>query len=280
MNTPLNEGIPIEFREISEENQQSSRPDKISQQQSSDAGRLILMFANTPMQYARLQKRAFQDLAAGRGDSKTNVSKLIYYGVVQNIIFNSLQQAMFAIGFGDDEEKDEKRVTRTLNGMLDSLLRGLGIAGATTSVVKNFLLDVYERSGRSRPEYVDAVYKLLQISPPVSSKISKVRQAAYQFDSKKRREEIMDQGFSIKSPAFMAFAKIVSATANIPLDRVLQKLDNIEGALGEEAEVWQRIAMLAGWPKWDIQPDGKSKVKNKKKKKINIKNIKLKKRTI
>jgi len=269
-----------EFREISEENQQSSRPDKISQQQSSDAGRLILMFANTPMQYARLQKRAFQDLAAGRGDSKTNVSKLIYYGVVQNIIFNSLQQAMFAIGFGDDEEKDEKRVTRTLNGMLDSLLRGLGIAGATTSVVKNFLLDVYERSGRSRPEYVDAVYKLLQISPPVSSKISKVRQAAYQFDSKKRREEIMDQGFSIKSPAFMAFAKIVSATANIPLDRVLQKLDNIEGALGEEAEVWQRIAMLAGWPKWDIQPDGKSKVKKKKKKKINIKNIKLKKRTI
>ncbi len=252
-----------EFREISEENQQSSRPDKISQQQASDAGRLILMFANTPMQYARLQKRAFQDLAAGRGDSKTNVSKLIYYGVVQNIIFNSLQQAMFAIGFGDDEEKDEKRVTRTLNGMLDSLLRGLGIAGATTSVVKNFLLDVYERSGRSRPEYVDAVYKLLQISPPVSSKISKVRQAAYQFDSKKRREEIMDQGFSIKSPAFMAFAKIVSATANIPLDRVLQKLDNIEGALGEEAEVWQRIAMLAGWPKWDIQPSAK-KTENKK----------------
>ncbi len=254
-----------EFREISEENQQSSRPDKISQQQSSDAGRLILMFANTPMQYARLQKRAFQDLASGRGDSKTNVSKLIYYGVVQNIIFNSLQQAMFAIGFGDDEEKDDKRVTRTLNGMLDSLLRGLGIAGATTSVVKNFLLDVYERSGRSRPEYVDAVYKLLQISPPVSSKISKVRQAAYQFDSKKRRKEIMDQGFSIKSPAFMAFAKIVSATANIPLDRVLQKLDNIEGALGEEAEVWQRIAMLAGWPKWDIQPSAKKTEKKKRK---------------
>ena len=270
-----------EFREISEENQQSSRPDKISQQQSSDAGRLILMFANTPMQYARLQKRAIQDLANGRGDSKTNVSKLIYYGVVQNIIFNSLQQAMFAIGFGDDdEEKDEKRVTRTLNGMLDSLLRGLGIAGATTSIVKNFLADIYERSGRKRPEYVDSVYELLRISPPIGSKISKVRQAAFMFDSKKRRKEIMDMGFSIKSPAFMAFAKVVSATANIPLDRVLQKFDNIEGALGEDAETWQRIAMLAGWPKWDIQPDGKSKDKKKNKKKINIKNVKLKKRSI
>jgi len=90
----------------------------------------------------------------------------------------------------------------------------------------------------------------------------------------------MDMGFSIKSPAFMAFAKVVSATANIPLDRVLQKFDNIEGALGEDAETWQRIAMLAGWPKWDIQPDGKSKDKKKNKKKINIKNVKLKKRSI
>ena len=254
-----------EFREIAEENQQSSRPDKISQQQASDAGRLILMFANTPMQYARLQKRAFQDLVNGRGDSKANVSKLIYYGVVQNIIFNALQQAVFAIGFGDEEEeKDEKRVTRTLNGMLDSLLRGLGIAGATTSVIKNFLTDVYERSGRSRPEYVDAVYKLLQISPPVSSKISRIRQAAYLFDSKKRRKEIMDMGFSIKSPAFMAFAKVVSATANIPLDRVLQKFDNLEGATVEEAELWQRIALIAGWPRWDIMPDGKQYKKKKK----------------
>jgi hypothetical protein len=73
-----------EFREIAEESQQSARPDKISQQQSSDVGRLILMFANTPMQYARLQKRAFQDLANGRGSSKTNISKIVYYGVVQN----------------------------------------------------------------------------------------------------------------------------------------------------------------------------------------------------
>ena len=256
-----------EFREIAEENQQSSRPDKISQQQASDAGRLILMFANTPMQYARLQKRAFQDLVNGRGDSKANVSKLIYYGVVQNIIFNALQQAVFAIGFGDEEEeKDEKRVTRTLNGMLDSLLRGLGIAGATTSVIKNFLTDVYERSGRSRPEYVDAVYKLLQISPPVSSKISRIRQAAYLFDSKKRRKEIIDMGFSIKSPAFMAFAKVVSATANIPLDRVLQKFDNLEGATVEEAELWQRIALIAGWPRWDIMPDGKQYKKKKQQK--------------
>ena len=247
-----------EFREISEESQQSSRPDRISQQQSSDIGRLILMFANTPMQYARLQKRAFQDLAAGRGSSKTNVSKIIYYGVVQNIIFNALQQAMFALGFGEEDDDNDK-VYNTLNGMLDSTLRGLGIGGALVSVGKNFLLDIYERSGRSRPEYTDAVWKLLQFAPPIGSKISKLRQAGWQFDSKKRRQEMFDKGFALDNPAYLAAAKVVSATTNIPLDRVLLKYENLEGALDEENDWWQRIAMAGGWPKWSLE-GSKSKV--------------------
>ena len=62
----------------------------------------------------------------------------------------------------------------------------------------------------------------------------------------------------------MAFAKVVSATANIPLDRVLQKFDNLEGATVEEAELWQRIALIAGWPRWDIMPDRKQYKKKKK----------------
>ena len=45
-----------DFREIAENSQQSSRTDKISQQQASDLGRVILAFANTPMQYMRIQK--------------------------------------------------------------------------------------------------------------------------------------------------------------------------------------------------------------------------------
>ncbi len=244
-----------EFMEKTEENQQSSRPDKISQQQSSDYGRLILMFANTPMQYARLQKRAIQDLTAGRGDSKSNVSKIIYYGVVQNIIFNALQQAVFALGFGDDEE-DEKKNEKALdvaNGMADSLLRGLGVAGAAVSVVKNFLLDIYERSGRKRPEYVDSIYKLLQFSPPIGSKISRLRQATWQFDSKKRRQQMMDEGFSMTNPAFLASAKVVSATTNIPLDRILLKYDNLSSIMDEDTETWQKIALASGWPKWTLE---------------------------
>ena len=271
----------LEWRETAEISQQSSDPSKISAQQSSDLGRVILAFANTPMQYARIQKRAVQDLVKGRGDAKTNVSKIIYYAVVQNLIFNALQSALFGLGFGDDEddEKKEKMYLRTANGMLDSQLRGLGLAGATVAVIKNFLTDIYERSGRQRPEYVDSIYKLLQISPPISSKISKIRGAAYQFDSKKRREEIFDKGFSIDNPAYEAGAKVISATANIPLDRVYSKVNNISGSMDEDAETWQTIAMLAGWPKWQIMPKDKTsselpKFEGRKVKKFNKSNYK------
>ena len=250
----------IEWRQIAEESQQSSDPSRISQQQSSDLGRIILAFANTPMQYARLQKRAIQDLINGRGDAKSHVSKIIYYGFVQNIIFNALQQAVFAIGFGDDEddERNQERYLDTANGMLDSLLRGLGIGGATVSVVKNFLLDLYERSGRKRPEYVDSVWQLTKLSPPIGSKISKLKQAAWHFDSQKRRDKIFEKGFAIDNPAYEAFAKVISATVNIPLDRVLQKINNLEGAMNDENDMWQRIAMAAGWPEWQLKAREKS----------------------
>jgi hypothetical protein len=256
-----------EWREVSEENQQSARPDKISQQQSSDAGRLILMFANTPMQYARLQKRAIQDLANGRGDAKTNVSKIAYYGFVQNILFNALQNALFKMGFDDDDSVDEKSIYRTANGMTDGLLRGLGIGGQAVSVGKNFLMDIYERSGRDRPEYVDAAWKLTEFSPPISSKIKRLKGAAYPFDNKKMRKEIYSKGFSLDNPAMMSGAKVVSATTNLPLDRVLQKTYNIQDALAEDTEAWQRVALLGGWPKWTLEPPKKTKIPMRKKKK-------------
>ena len=61
-----NEKAFLDFREIAEENQQSSRPDRISQQQAGPLGRIILAFANTPAQYARIMQKAGSDLVNGR----------------------------------------------------------------------------------------------------------------------------------------------------------------------------------------------------------------------
>ena len=244
-----------DFREIAEKTQQSSRPDKISQQQAGDLGRLVLAFANTPMQYNRLINKAMLDLANGRGDYKSNISKIIYYGVIQNLIFNSLQQAVFALGFGDEEtdEEKEKKYMSVLEGSLDSILRGTGVGGAAIYTFKNVVMDLYERSQRTRPEYVDAVWEIASFSPPIDAKISRLKSAAWYFDSKKRRQEMLDKGFSLDNPAYMAFAKVIAATSNVPLDRALTKVQNISDAFASDTENWMRIAILLGWPKWTLE---------------------------
>ena len=99
-----------DFQENSEESQQSSRPDMISQQQASPLGRYILAFKNTPMQYARLIQKAMSDLKNGRGDAKTNMSKIVYYAMVQNFIFSALQTSLgMMIGTDDEEEEDTNK---------------------------------------------------------------------------------------------------------------------------------------------------------------------------
>ncbi len=259
--TYLKEGMPKEiaerkafedFREIAEESQQSSRPDKISQQQASGIGRIILAFANTPMQYSRIIKRSITDLRHGRGDAKTHVSRIIYYGTIQNIIFNALQQGLFALLFDDqtEDQKNEKYI-KTANGMVDSILRGLGYGGAAVSMVKNLALDVYDRAGRDRPEFYRVDEKAMDMSPPIDAKLSKLRSAGAIFDYE--MDEVKSQGYSLDNPAYLAGAYVVSASTNIPLDRVIKKYQNVEAALTEDLEMWQRVAMMLGWSEWQIQ---------------------------
>ena len=239
----------LQWRELSEEAQQSSRPDKISQQQAGPLGRVILAFANTPMQYTRLQKRAIQDLINGRGDWKTNMGKILYYGFIQNLIFNALQSALFAVLFDDDEELDPKG-GRIANGMADSLLRGLGIYGAAVAAGKNMILEAIRQSNKSRPDYQNAALQALSISPPISSKINKLRSAAktWQYN----RDDIMEQGLSLDNPAYLAVTKVLSALTNIPADRLFMKIDNLRTATEEDTEMWQSIALALGWDQWSL----------------------------
>ena len=247
-----------DFREIAEESQQSSRPDKISQQQAGPLGRVVLAFANTPAQYARLIKKAASDLKNGRGDAKTNISKIIYYGVAQNLLFSALQQALFAIAFDDEEEEEKKneKYFNIVNGMSDSILRGIGVGGAIVSVVKNTALRLAKEADKKSPKYQDAVVKgVLQISPPVSSKVGKLQSAGRSFSW--NQEEMRTRGWSIDNPAYLASANVISAATNVPLDRAVKKVTNIVDAGNEDIEYYKRVALALGWSAWELGIDKK-----------------------
>lgn len=262
-----------QWRELSEDNQQSSRTDKISEQQASAAGRIILTFANTPMQYARLTKRAAQDLINGRGSVKENVSKILYYQFIQNAIFSVLQQGLFATMFSDDVD-DDKQFMQNIdltNSMLNSTLRGLGIYGATAAMAKDVLLKVYKETKESRPDYGDAAWEILNIAPPLDSKISKIRRAgiAAEYGA---YDNLFEDGFSLNSPAIEPSAQLFTAVTNIPLDRVISKLDNVQGAISGDMEMYERIALLGGYKDWQlgIKDEEFTPIKIDSKNKVNI----------
>ena len=242
-----------DFREISEETQQSSRPDKISMEQAGFAGRLILAFQNTPLQYNRLAKKAGLDLINGRGDIKTNISKIIYYLGVQNAIFYAAQQALFSIYFGDEEEEKEKqRYYNVANGMADSILRGSGVYGALISTLKNATIETIEQTKKKNPQFINTIKELSGISPPLNSKFRKLLSIDRRFRYKQELEKIRTLGADTKNPAILSAADALSVGFNLPADRVLRKINNLRTALEEETELWQSIALAMGYSTYDV----------------------------
>ena len=151
--------------------------------------------------------------------------------------------------FDDDDELDPKG-GRVINGMADSLLRGLGIYGAAVSAGKNMILEFIRQSKKSRPDYQSAALQSLSISPPLSSKINKLRSASKTWQYNK--DDIMREGLSLDNPAYIAVGKVVSAFTNLPLDRLFIKIDNLRTATEEETEFWQSIALVLGWDQWGL----------------------------
>tara|TARA_R110000824_G_scaffold126269_5_gene285763 strand:+ start:13118 stop:21373 length:8256 start_codon:yes stop_codon:yes gene_type:complete len=244
----------LDFQEIAEKTQQSSRPDFISQQQSGTLGRIILAWANTPMQMTRLTKKALSDLVNGRGSVKANVSKILYYGMVQNFIFGSLQTGLAFLAFGDeeDEEKTQTKEIRVANGMLDTLLRGTGVYGAAVSTVKNVVLKWREESakGYGKKDWSRLVQEIVNLSPPIGTKIRKIMSAVKTYDY--NDDVIKKMGPGINNPAWSVFGNVVEAVTNAPVARLINKANNIRQVLTDNMDMWQRAAILMGWSTWSV----------------------------
>jgi len=253
-----------DFDNATEESQQSSDPSKLSQQQASTAGRLILAFANTPMQYNRLMKKAFRDLINGRGDAKTHVSKILYYGAIQNIVFSALQNALFATLFDDDEEDEktakanERKYANILNGMADTILRGTGITGAIVSTAKNVLTKFFEEREKGfKGDQAKTIVAALGISPPIGSKAAKLYSAINtdKIDKDiiaKRGMDVTLEGKLNLSPSYDIAGKVVASTTNFPLDRLVDKVNNVSEVLDSRNKTWQRVALALGWKAFDV----------------------------
>ena len=260
-----------DFYQTSEQSQQSADVSKISMNQASVKGRLILAFQNTPLQYSRLIKRSVVDLVKGRGSVPNNIAKIVYYSAIQNMMFNFLQNALFSMIWDDDDEQVEGKFdtakVRAISGSMDTLLRGSGLNGAIIATIKNAFIKWYEKSGDPKG-YGDVLLEVANLSPAIGIK-ARAMSKAYKA-TEYNMDEIRYKGFSLDNNyAIEAATSLTSASTNFPADRLYTKFQNIGNALNSDYETWQRIFSLLGYSKYNLGiEDGKGGVDTRSKIKV------------
>ena len=257
----------LETTEHAQSSQQSSRADKISKQQASTSGRLMLAFANTPMQYNRIVQKSYLDLVNGRGDRSKNLYNIAYYGLAQNLLFTVAQGAMLTAVYGTifgDEDEEEKlsydQKVGVANGVMSSWLRGMGIWGNGLNALKQTFMNIHKESKKKRPEYdVAAIKGLTSIMPAVGSKISKIYATTKAIDYNKDFLFDVNDGNVFKNYAKMPGVIALGQTAalfNVPLDRVQRKTANLIDAVNyAQSDLTKTAGLLFGHSLWTMQSD-------------------------
>tara|TARA_B110000908_G_C10267737_1_gene466237 strand:- start:32 stop:9532 length:9501 start_codon:yes stop_codon:yes gene_type:complete len=260
-----------DFLDKTQEGQQSSQMDRVSNIQTGLMGRLVFSFNNTPFQMSRLQKKAFLDLKNNRGDKKTNVSRLGYYAFVQSTLFYGMQQAFYSGLMNDDADLTEsqkvekynnfdKRLDKLGKSVWQGVLTGSGLPGKVAVTGYNTGMKMVEQydKGYQGKDFFPILSQVLSISPTLGSKVNRLGrnwESLIMSEKTKKGQEFSNtfNTFDPRNPNAKAYISMIGTATNIPLDRIVAKIENISGALDAQNELWQRAAMLIGTPKYQLQ---------------------------
>jgi len=274
-----------DFQDTTQSTQQSARPDMVSKQQASVIGKVILNFQNVTSQFNRLGKKAFQDIYNRRitkpnttqmQSDISNASRITYYFAVQNLIFYTLQTAMFAMLFDDDEEDVNnlflKKRERLINGSIDSVLRGTGLIGGVVATLKNVAIAfARQRDVNYNPDESAVIVEALNLSPVIGIKARQVVNAEKTLNYNKKVIDEMET-FDIDNPQWSAVTNYVQTFTNVPLNRLYNKTQNVRQSLNNDHAAWERTLMFLGWSQYNLDLENKKMeeikqdIKDKKKK--------------
>ena len=274
INTYLKQGLSqkeaeakafTDFQDITQSTQQSARPDMVSQQQASAIGKVILNFQNVTSQFNRLGKKAFQDIYNRRTTKPntslmqsdiSNAARITYYFAIQNLIFYSLQTALFSMMFDDDEDDNNKlflkKKERLINGSIDSVLRGSGFLGAVLATLKNVgIAFARQRDVDYNPDESAVLMEALNLSPVVGIKARKIVNAEKTLNYNKNAMKELET-FDIDNPHWSAITNYIEAGTNLPLNRLYNKTMNVRQSLNSDHANWQRTLMFLGWSQYNL----------------------------
>ena len=142
--------------------------------------------------------------------------------------------------------------------MIDSIVRGTGLYGAVAVGLKNTYREYIKQDAKGwKGDHAYTLIELANVSPPLGSKARKVYAAIQEY--KFNKALIAERGWSLTAdgkvniaPNYMILANLVSAGANIPLDRAIVEINGIAESLDNRNTAMQRIALLLGFRTWDV----------------------------
>jgi len=255
--------------EVANKTQQSSNLDRVSAEQKDPLSRLVLTFGTVSMQYNREMISAARDIRNGRGDLSNNLAKIVYYGTIQNVIFQTISAAMGAIGGEDDEVKGATIINRSI----DSLLKGFGVYGVAASAAKNGLYDFYSYVKRKQNENGE-------LSNADKKAIEELTDIDFNKKTYKEPQKVVLNTISSISPAIggktkqavglfyqagdgeytKAVLNSINFAANVPADRLLDLTD----AFNEDLSGFHRLARITNIMKnYEVEKNLQKKEKSK-----------------
>jgi hypothetical protein len=214
-------------------------------------------------------------------------------------MFSALQQGLFAVAFDkdDEEEEEEKALAKkkkeatskaisVADGVLDSILRGTGFYGGIAATLKNMIVKYVEESEKEyKADYAKVVLEGANISPPIGSKLKKLYSGLMR--TKYDKDLIAERGWGVMQdgrvhlgPMYSIVGKGVEATTNLPMDRLVSKIENVSQAMNSKNQAWQRVMVGMGWSPFtvgigdtqgDIDIKANAKVQRKEEGKISAK---------
>ena len=240
-----------DFIASAEEAQQSSRAERLGQEQTGTLGRMFLAFANTPQQYNRLMSRSIQDAYAAVKDGRFlgdngilhNASKVAYFGMVQNMIFTLAQQAILNAMWEPEElsDEEEEKYNLVANSMADTVLRGSGIYGAIVSTLKNIAIKGIQKG---KFDKADVFQNILNTAPAIGSKAGHV--------NKVLKERIHGLSEEPLNAEWYRLASAINVATNIPADRILKKFEALQDMAASDLDNLTKALRFWGWDRYTL----------------------------
>ena len=161
----------------------------------------------------------------------------------------------------EEKYKDfEKRVDKLGKSVFQGILTGSGLPGKVVTTLYNTVdkaIEEYDK-GYQGKDFFPILNQALSISPTLGSKASRLGrnwESLIYTDFTKKGREIRNtyNTFDPRNPNAKAYLSMFGTLTNIPLDRIVTKMENIQGVLDDQASGWEKVAMTLGTPKYQLQ---------------------------